>query len=473
MLAVPILKVWVSVPNPTNFRCSMNLQPGSMFCGRYEIIRPVGAGGMGAVYLAKDPRFEDFFVALKVLYPGVIRSRESRERFRNEIVASYRVNHKNVVRAYEYFDQEDFQAYAMEFVDGSDLAELMRKNRIEWKRAVEILHQISCGLEAIHKAGIVHRDLKPENMLIATDGTVKISDFGVARLKGSITLTQAGAMVGTPKYVSPEYIETGECDHRGDIYALGVIGFELLAGRSPFRSTTRVSMMMERFKVNLDVLPKLVPDAPKSVVAFVKKAMAVDVMSRYQSAAEVVSDLKAILENKPIVAEVEEPKAKKKVDEAADTAEISMASLGMSTAVRRSMLLSIEPAKIRLMRNVTGGVLVAALGLAVAWPYFLRDFIVGKSLAQLPSGTYTGRVDGIYGDASSSALKLWRTDQGVFALLGRSHCQVSAVDSEGVYRCGDLVLKFDVKNLKGGQASGGVSEPGWGRPGTWSIERDS
>ena len=136
----------------------------------------------------------------------------------------------------------------MEFVDGSDLSEMMRRNRVDWRRAVEILLQIASGLDAIHKAGIVHRDLKPENMLIATDGTVKISDFGVARLKGSITLTQAGAMVGTPKYVSPEYIETGECDHRGDIYALGVIGFELLAGRSPFRSTTRVSMMMERFK---------------------------------------------------------------------------------------------------------------------------------------------------------------------------------------------------------------------------------
>jgi serine/threonine protein kinase len=451
----------------------MNLQPGSMFCGRYEIIRPVGAGGMGAVYLAKDPRFEDFFIALKVLYPGVIRSRESRERFRNEIVASYRVNHKNVVRAYEYFDQEDFQAYAMEFVDGSDMAELMRKNRIEWKRAIEILHQISCGLEAIHKAGIVHRDLKPENMLIATDGTVKISDFGVARLKGSITLTQAGAMVGTPKYVSPEYIETGECDHRGDIYALGVIGFELLAGRSPFRSTTRVSMMMERFKVNLDALPKLVPDAPRSVIAFVRKAMAVEVMNRYQSASEVVADLKAIIENKPIVAEVEEPKAKNKVDESADTAEISMASLGMSTVVRRSMLLSIEPGKIRLARNAIGGLLVTALVAAIAWPYFLRDIIVGKNLGQLALGSYTGRVEGIYGDGAVSAIKIWKTEQGVFALLGRSHCQISPVDAEGVYRCGDLVLKLETKELKSTQASGVATEPSWGRPGTWTIERDS
>lgn len=450
----------------------MNLQPGSMFCGRYEIIRPVGAGGMGAVYLAKDPRFEDFFVALKVLYPGVIRSRESRERFRNEIVASYRVNHKNVVRAYEYFDQEDFQAYAMEFVDGSDLSELMRKNRIEWKRAVEILHQISCGLEAIHKAGIVHRDLKPENMLIATDGTVKISDFGVARLKGSITLTQAGAMVGTPKYVSPEYIETGECDHRGDIYALGVIGFELLAGRSPFRSTTRVSMMMERFKVNLDGLPKLVPDAPRSVIAFIRKAMAVEVMNRYQTASEVVADLKAILENKPIGAEAEEPKPKKKVDESADTAEISMASLGMSTVVRRSMLLTIEPAKLRLARNAVGAMLVTALIFAVAWPYFLRDIIVGKNLGQLALGTYTGRIEGIYEDSGVSALKVWRTEQGVFALLGRSHCQVAPVDAEGTYRCGDLVIKFSVAEMKGGQASGAATDPSWGRPGKWSIERD-
>ncbi len=448
----------------------MNLQPGSLFCGRYEIIRPVGAGGMGAVYLAKDPRFEDFFVALKVLYPGVIRSRESRERFRNEIVASYRVNHKNVVRAYEYFDQEEFQAYAMEYVDGSDLAELMRKNRIEWRRALDILLQIASGLEAIHKAGIVHRDLKPENMLIASDGTVKISDFGVARLKGSITLTQAGAMVGTPKYVSPEYIETGECDHRGDIYAVGVIGFELLAGRSPFRSTTRVSMMMERFKVNLDVLPKLVPDAPRSVIAFIKKAMAVEVMNRYQSAAELVADLQAIIENKPIEAELAAPT--KKVDQDADTDEISMASLGMSTAVRRSMLLSLIPENTRLLRNVAVSILVTTVAGALAWPYFLRDMFVGKSLAQLSTGAFTGKVAGIYSDGATYPFKVWHTEVGVFGLLGKSHCQVQPINEKGEYRCGDLLIKFTVNTVSPNQASGEVVDSGWGRVGNWSLDKD-
>ncbi|RMD87581.1 MAG: serine/threonine protein kinase, partial [Candidatus Dadabacteria bacterium] len=209
-------------------------EPGTIFGQRYEIIRCLGSGGMGVVYLACDTEYRDFLVALKLLYPGIVDSPEARERFRNEIVASYRVNHKNVVRAFEYFDSDEYQAYAMEYIAGGDLADLMEgispDNPLPEKKIADILFQISSGLNAIHSQGILHRDLKPENILLTPDGVVKINDFGVARLKGSITLTAVGAMVGTPKYVSPEYIESGHCDQRSDIYAVGIIGYELLTG---------------------------------------------------------------------------------------------------------------------------------------------------------------------------------------------------------------------------------------------------
>ena len=187
----------------------ITLEPGTLFCKRYEILGLVGAGGMGAVYRACDPHRRDFVVALKILYPGVIRNADARKRFKNEIIASYRVDHENVIRAYEYFDEPQFQAYAMEFVAGGDLAERMQAGGIAPSTCLNLLCQLANGLDVIHRAGIVHRDIKPENILISEGDIAKIGDFGVARLKDRNSVTQEGAMVGTPRYVSPEYVETG------------------------------------------------------------------------------------------------------------------------------------------------------------------------------------------------------------------------------------------------------------------------
>ena len=145
----------------------LELQSGSDFGGRYKVIRCIGSGGMGAVYLATDPRYRDFEVALKVLYPGIIKTPEARERFRTEIIASYKIPHRNIVRAYEYFDEENVQAYAMEFVSGGDLQVHMRDGDIDLDAAVDILRQAAAGLEAIHRQGIMHRDLKPANIFIS------------------------------------------------------------------------------------------------------------------------------------------------------------------------------------------------------------------------------------------------------------------------------------------------------------------
>jgi serine/threonine protein kinase len=283
----------------------LQLESGALFAHRYEIVRLIGAGGMGAVYLGMEPRQRDFYVALKVLYPGVIKNAESRERFRNEIVASYRVNHRNVVRAYEFFDQDGYYAYAMEYVDGGDLAQRMgtpeSPRRFDTTEAIHILYQIACGLEAIHAAGIVHRDLKPENILLTNQGIAKISDFGVARLRGAVSLTAVGAMVGTPKYLSPEYVESGECDHRGDIYAAGLIAYELLAGVSPFRSISRVSILMERFKLDLAEMDQRIEHISPDLRKIIRKSLALDPSERYQSAAQLRYDLDLLSSGQPVI----------------------------------------------------------------------------------------------------------------------------------------------------------------------------
>ena len=226
----------------------LEIELGSLFGDRYQITQLVGAGGMGAVYLARHPEDPSKKIAIKVLYPGKVGDFESRERFKNEINALMKVSHPNVVKAYEYFDRDDLQAYVMEFVDSGDLLDRMKQGPLGLKQSVLYLKQIISGLYAVHSAGIIHRDLKPDNILVTSEEVIKLSDFGVARLRGAATLTLVGTMVGTPKYLSPEYVETGNCDHRGDIFAAGVIAYEMISGISPYRSATKVSIIVERLK---------------------------------------------------------------------------------------------------------------------------------------------------------------------------------------------------------------------------------
>lgn len=273
----------------------MTYPAGTIVNDKYQIIRCLGVGGMGAVYHARDVGHENFEVALKILFPGRIKGVEMRERFRQELQVAYRVHHENVVRAYDFFEFDGTSGYALEYVDGRDLFSLIESNSLTPFRIAEIFRQICCGLEAIHEQGIVHRDMKLENILISSEGTVKIADFGVAHLSDSIAMTEGGIMVGTPKYVAPEYVSEGKADSRADIYALGVMAFETIARDTPFKSKTKQSLLKERFHVRGRSLASKVRNCPHDFVEIVDKAMAIDVKDRYQSAAEMRTDLEAFL----------------------------------------------------------------------------------------------------------------------------------------------------------------------------------
>ncbi len=450
----------------------LTLNPGETFCGRYEIIRSIGAGGMGAVYLACDSRYRDFLVALKVLYPGIVRTAAMRERFRNEIVASYRVNHKNVVRAYEYFDEESFQAYAMEWVDGGDLSGRMRLGPIAIAKVIDILKQITLGLEAIHSAGIVHRDLKPENILMTSKGGVKISDFGVARLKGAITVTQAGAVVGTPKYVSPEYVETGECDHRGDLYAIGVIGYEMLAGKSPFRAESSVKLMIERFQKDPEDLKSILPECSPDLIAIIKKAMAVSVLKRYQSAREMRFDLEALEQGQEVIyaysenADVLPPPEPATISPLVESGEYSAKFQNSRGWIPRAVR-----NRVRKHAKLTAALVFSLLlGGVTAWVF--RDALLGRlSLAELPPGLYRGTARGILADSAEYGFQVWRTEGGIYLLLGKENCGVVPVSDSGSFRCGELELEISVSSIERLSAVGAIRERSWGNPGTWTLSR--
>ena len=274
-----------------------SLQPGTVIAGRYEVVKCLGAGSMGLVYACRHRELPGHMVAVKVLFPEVAQDKVAAARFRNEIFASYGVSHPNVVRAYEYLRDGDLVAYTMEFVGGGDLADRLGKanQKIAIPEIINLLAQKCAGVQAIHDAGIVHRDLKPENILLTEDNQVKIADFGIARTGTGSRLTEHGGVVGTIDYVSPEYIMQGTCDWRSDIYALGILGYEMVTGESPFRGDSVYATVTKRLKTDPRTPSDLRPDSPRELDPIILRAMARDPETRYQSAAEMFYDLQTLM----------------------------------------------------------------------------------------------------------------------------------------------------------------------------------
>jgi eukaryotic-like serine/threonine-protein kinase len=279
----------------------MTYPTGTIVGDRYEILRPLGSGGMAIVYLAVDIKNRDFKVALKVFHPNIVRSAEARERFRNEINAAYRVPHKNVVQVFEFFDDDNLFAFTMEYAELGDLYGIASKHGIPVPLVEDILLQVASGLNAIHEQGVVHRDLKPENIMVCSNNIYKISDFGVARLTGFETPTLSGHIVGTPRYVSPEYVANGKCDHRSDIFALGFMAFELLSGYAPYPEHQSEVLSKDRYqRILKKSLPEELSTNNPELCLIVERALAIQLSDRYQGADELISDLQALKSNTPL-----------------------------------------------------------------------------------------------------------------------------------------------------------------------------
>ena len=267
----------------------ISLQPGTVIAGRYEVVKCLGSGSMGLVYACRHRELAGLMIAVKVLFPEVAQDKIAAQRFHNEIVASYGVSHPNVVRAYDLIKDGDLVAYTMEYVGGGDLAERLGHagQRLTIPEVIRLLSQMCAGVQAIHDAGIVHRDLKPENILLTKEGTVKIADFGIARVGHAPRLTEHGGVVGTIDYVSPEYMLNSQVDWRSDIYALGILAYEMVAGESPFRGDSVYATMTKRLKCDPAPPSTLRHECPAELDQIILKAMHRDPEQRYQSAAEI------------------------------------------------------------------------------------------------------------------------------------------------------------------------------------------
>ena len=201
----------------------------------YQILEKLGEGGMGVVYKAHDTGLNRH-VALKFLPPNLTQDKEARERFIHEAQSASALDHQNICAIHEISNTDDDQIFiAMACYEGETLKERMEKGRIKTNEAIDIVTQIAQGLAKAHEKGIAHRDIKPANVFVTKEGIVKILDFGLAKLSGQTRLTRAGSTLGTVAYMSPEQAKGEEVDHRTDIWSLGVLMYEMLSGRLPFK----------------------------------------------------------------------------------------------------------------------------------------------------------------------------------------------------------------------------------------------
>ncbi|HUJ56821.1 MAG TPA: Stk1 family PASTA domain-containing Ser/Thr kinase [Gaiellaceae bacterium] len=273
----------------------------TLFDGRYRIVRKLGAGGMADVYLAEDQELGRR-VAIKILNDRHANDDQFIERFRREAKNAAALNHPNIVSIYDRGEAENTYYIAMEFLDGRSLKELIvGHGPAPVKVAVEYARQILSALRFAHRHGIVHRDIKPHNVLVDGEGRVKVTDFGIARA-GTSQMTEAGSIVGTAQYLSPEQARGGEVDQRSDLYSLGVVLYELLTGQTPFEGDTPVEIAMKHLSRAPEPPSKLRPGLPRELDMVVMRALAKDPDDRYQSADEMEADLERVSRGAPVSA---------------------------------------------------------------------------------------------------------------------------------------------------------------------------
>ena len=255
--------------------------------GRYQITGLIASGGMGEVFQAHD-KVLDRTVALKVLRAGLGSDPDFVERFRKEATTAGRLSHPNIVQVYDWGRSEDGSAYmAMELVEGQNLREVLAASgRMRPALAARIAAQVCGALEAARKAGLVHRDIKPENILLTPDGRVKVADFGLSRTMAESKATQAGVLLGTAHYIAPEQVEGKESDHRSDLYALGVVLYEMLTGTTPFTGDTPLIVAYQRVREDVPLPSAAINGIPETLDQIVRKATARDPEQRFGSAAE-------------------------------------------------------------------------------------------------------------------------------------------------------------------------------------------
>ncbi len=275
-----------------------DLYIGKLLDNRYEIMEQVGSGGMAVVYKAKCHRLNRM-VALKILKSDLAQDAEFRRRFHDESQAVAMLSHPNIVAVYDVSKSSDLEYIVMELIDGITLKQYMHRKGepLNWREALHFITQIVKALGHAHSRGIIHRDIKPQNIMVLRDGSVKVADFGIARLTSAQQSTLTQEALGSVHYISPEQARGSRIDARSDLYSVGVVLYEMLTGRLPFEGDSPVSVAIQHIS-SIPLPPReLNPEVPEALEAITMKAMASNMDQRYVNADEMLVDLEEFRKN--------------------------------------------------------------------------------------------------------------------------------------------------------------------------------
>ncbi len=385
----------------------MPLSPSTII-GRYEILSPLGAGGMGEVYLAHDTRLNRK-VALKVLPVDLTDNRERLHRFEQEAQAASALNHPNIITIHEIGEEGDTHFIAMEFIEGETLRRKLQATCLEITETLDIATQIAAALDAAHCRGIVHRDIKPENVMVREDGLVKVLDFGLAKLaeiKGDLPIdreaptraqvrTTPGVVMGTVSYMSPEQARGKEVDARTDIFSLGIVIYEMIAGRRPFAGETMSDIIAAILKSEPAPLSLVSEDVPKELERIVGRTLRKNRNERYQHIKDLLIDLRDLKQELEFSEKLERSAAPSKNEEttAGKAAVVTEAQSAHTTSRAEYVFREIKQHKRGILAVLTI-LLLSAMGY---WFYSNRTASTNtkqiKSIAVLP-------LENLSGDAS-------------------------------------------------------------------------
>lgn len=275
----------------------MDKYTGKRLDGRYEIHEVIGVGGMATVYRAYDI-IDDRTVAIKILKDEFSQNEEFLRRFRNESKAIAVLSHPNIVKVFDVSIGDRIQYIVEEYIDGITLKEYLdQQKQIKWKEAIHFVVQILRALEHAHNKGIVHRDIKPQNIMLLQDGTIKVTDFGIARFSRSETHTMTAKAIGSVHYIAPEQARGDYTDEKTDIYSVGVMLYEMLTGRLPFEADNAVSVAIMQLQTDPKPPREINPDIPEGLEEITLRAMQKDPERRYQSAAAMLRDIEEFRRN--------------------------------------------------------------------------------------------------------------------------------------------------------------------------------
>ena len=273
------------------------LKPGMILCDRYEILEVVGAGGMSIVYKARCHRLNRN-VAIKVLKPEFSNDKNFVTKFKIEAQAAAGLTHPNIVNVYDVVDDDGIYFIVMELVDGITLKEYIEKNgRLNMTEAIDFSIQIASGLEAAHENHIIHRDIKPQNIIVSKNGNIKVTDFGIAMALNSTQLTQTNSVMGSVHYLPPEQASGKGSTTKSDIYSMGIIFYELLTGKLPFKGDNAVEIALKHMRDPLPNLREDNPNIPQSIENIILKATAKNPKNRYDDARSMHEDLLTALDD--------------------------------------------------------------------------------------------------------------------------------------------------------------------------------